>query len=632
MALPEGSRFSDYVARPARPDKPEQAGRNRPGACRTRFPAGPTGGGCPISRIALAVVSAALLVAGGAEPLLAQTPAPAYPYEVVDLGTFGGELANAFSINNRGEVVGRAEDPNRASRGFLWRDGEMIDIGGLSNSGTGTTAYAINDRGEIVGSSLAPDPQFGGRSSMPFYWSEDEAQPGSFARAGTIDNPSPLGVGVTRAEFTATCPSAPSTQGLDGHLFTLPDVPLGGAVAELTATNASGDYGLRATTWTSDCTLGEERAGATHVLGEGTRYVLVSTDSGFDTAVTMEVTPAPSKILNLGQDLTRTGTGTTRDVNNEGTAVGVWRNAAFTWSRGGGYEELPFLPGAYWNQAEAMAVNDAGVIVGWGTDDEGFKKPVRWTGSSIAELPVLAGGRYGVVNDVSSSGVMVGEADGVTDRGLRTRPVVWHPDGTIEEIPLYPLDPPLDMGFAEGINDRGTVIGWDMSSIQGDGRQVPWVRTTGGVKTNLNDLIDPAAGWDLRVPLDVNEREQIVGIGILTLDGVTYEGRAFLLNPTTPPVDPERLEAVLDLVVEGRGQALTLTARLTDAASGAALGGEAISFYSDGDLLGAPVTGAAGTARIEIPPGHRGGNRIYEAVFAGNDLYRSSSATAPRRE
>lgn len=567
------------------------------------------------------------MLAGGAQPLNAQTPAPAYAYEVVDLGTFGGELANAFSINNRGEVVGRAEDPNRASRGFLWRDGELVDIGGLSNSGGGTTAYAINDRGEIVGSSLAPDPQFGGRSAMPFYWSEDGAQPDSFAREGTIDNPSPLGVGVTRAEFTATCPSAPSTQGVDGHLFTLPDVPLKDAVVELTPSNGAA---LRVATWTADCTLVDEAAGSTHVLTEGVRYVLVSADSGFETTVTMEVTPARSKILNLGQDLTRTGTGTTRDVNNGGLAVGVWRRAAFTWSRAAGYDELPFLPGAYWDQAEAMAVNDAGVIVGWGTDDEGFKKPVRWTNGGIEELPVLTGGRYGIANDVNSAGVIAGEADGVTDRGLRTRPVIWQADGSIEEIPLYPLDPPLDMGFAEGINDRGTVIGWDMSSIQGDGRQVPWIRTRDGVKTNLNDLIDPSSGWDLRVPLDVNEREQIVGIGILTVDGVTYEGRAFLLNPTTPPVDPEKVGTLLDVVAEGRGQAATLTARLTEAASGAPVAARAVDFYSDGVLLGSRSTDANGVARVEVPPGHRGASRTYEAVFPGDAVYGSSSGRSTK--
>ncbi|HYO61805.1 MAG TPA: hypothetical protein VEU29_07890 [Actinomycetota bacterium] len=568
-------------------------------------------------------------MAGGAEPVTAA--APAYPYEVIDLGTFGGELSNAFAINDAGEVVGRAETPTRATKGFLWRDGEMIDIGGLSSSGTGTTGYAINDRGEVVGSSLAPDPQFGGRSSMPFYWSEEGAQPEPFTRAGTIDNPSPAGMGVTRAEFTATCPDAPATQGLDAHVFTLPDVPLDGAVAEIAGDNAGGDYDLRATTWTSDCTMGAEAtdAGADLrlALAEGTRYVLVSTDSGFATDVAMPVTPAPSKMLNLGRDLTRTGTGTTRDVNNSGVAVGVWRNAPFTWSRAGGYDELAFLPGAYWKQAEAMAINDPGVIVGWGTDDEGFKKPVRWdTTGAIEELPVLPGGKYGVVNDVNGRGVMVGEADGTTDRGLRPRPVVWQPDGTIEAIPLAPVDPPLDMGYAEGINDRGTIVGWDMSSIQGDGRQVAWIRSADGVKTALNDLIDPASGWDIRVPLDLNEREQIVGIGILTVDGVTYPGRAFLLDPVAPPVDPERRETSLDLAVEGRGQAMTLVARLSDAASGEPLEGRAIAFRSDGELLGSRVTDASGAARIEVPPGHRGANRTYEAAFAGDDAYAPASA------
>lgn len=599
-------------------------------------------GGFPIPRIdgfhapraaraAFAALTAAFVLAGGAEPLRAQTPVPAYAYTVVDLGTFGGELSNAFSINNSGEVVGRAEDPNLASRGFLWRDGQLIDIGGLSSSGTGTTAYAINDHGEIVGSSLAQDPQFNGRSSMPFYWSEAETQPEAITRQGAIDNPAPAGAGVTRAEFTAACPRVPATQGVDGHLFVLPDVSLKDARLELTAASATGTPALRAFTWKSDCSRGEEvtaAAGAAldHVLAESARYLLVTTDSGLDTSVSLKVTPAPSNIVNLGQDLTRTGTGTARDVNNGGVAVGVWRNAAFTWSRAGGYRELPFLPNAYWNQAEAMAVNDDGVVVGWGTDDRGFKKPVRWDSARrIEQLPVLAGGKYGVVNDVSSSGVMVGEADGTTARGHRTRPVIWHANGRIEEIPLAPLDPPLDMGFAEGINDRGTIIGWDMSSVQGDGRQVPWIRDAAGVKTNLNELIDPASGWDLKVPLDVNEAEQIVGIGVLTKDGVTYEGRAFLLNPVSPPTDPVRTQTTLDLAVEGRGQTLTLTGRLVDE-TGGALPGKTIGFYSDGEPLGSGVTDAAGAAAVEIGPGHRGANRTYSAAFAGDPLHEPSTA------
>lgn len=584
-------------------------------------------------RASLAALTVTTVLAGGTEPLHAQTAPATYAYEVVDLGTFGGELANAFAVNDSGDVVGRAETPTGATKGFLWRDGEMIDLGGLSSSGTGTTAYALNDRGAVVGSSLAPDPQFAGRSAMPFYWSEEKSQPSSFTRVGTVDYPSPLGGGVTRAEFAARCPSVPSTQGLDGHLFVLPDVDLADAVAKFTAENATGTYDLSATTWKNDCSAGEDvagpGAGLSHVLTENTRYVLVSTATGFDTTVTMTVTPAPSKILNLGQDLTRTGTGTTRDVNNAGVAVGVWRRAAFTWSRAAGYDEMDFLPNAYWKQAEAMAINDGGVSVGWGTDDEGFKKPVRWSpAGTIEELPVLPGGKYGVVNDVNTQGQMVGEADGTTARGLRTRPVIWSADGTIEEIPLAPLDPPLDMGFAEAINDRGVVVGWDMSSIQGDGRQVPWIRYVDGTKTNLNSLIDPGAGWDVRVPLDVNERGQIVGIGILTKDGVTYPGRAFLLNPTGLP-DPDGVPTVLDLAVEGRGQTLELVARLSDEAAGAGVAGKTVSFYSDGELLGSPQTDTAGVARVPIPPGHRGANRTYEAVFAGDDSHGPSSARSP---
>ena len=235
---------------------------------------------------------------------------------------------------------------------------------------------------------------------------------------------------------------------------------------------------------------------------------------------------------------------------------------------------------------------------------------------------MLPGGKYGVANDVNNAGVMVGEADGTTDRGLRTQPVIWHADGNIEAIPLYPLDPPLDMGFAEGINERGAVIGWDMSSIQGDGRQVPWIRKPDGTKSNLNDLIDPASGWDLRVPLDINDRGQIVGIGILTVDGVTYEGRAFLLTPTA---SEEPIPTELSLTTEGRGNKKALVATLTEAPSGEAVSGREVSFQSNGELIGSATTSSDGSARLLVPPGHRGANRTMTASFVGDELYAAST-------
>ena len=88
----------------------------------------------------------------------------------------------------------------------------------------------------------------------------------------------------------------------------------------------------------------------------------------------------------------------------------------------------------------------------------------------------------------------------------------------------------------------------------------------------------------------------------------------------------EQQDTDLELTVEGRGQAMTLRARLTvlDAPS-QGIAGRTIDFYSDGELIGSEVTDSDGVASVAVPPAHRGNNRSYEAVFSGDDLYGASS-------
>jgi uncharacterized repeat protein (TIGR03803 family) len=92
----------------------------------------------------------------------------------------------------------------------------------------------------------------------------------------------------------------------------------------------------------------------------------------------------------------------------------------------------------------------------------------------------------------------------------------------------------------------------------------------------------------------------------------------------------EQQDTGLELTVEGRGKDMMLRARLTVLEAPAqGIEGRTIDFYSDGELIGSEVTNGDGIASVSVPSAHRGNNRTYEAVFAGDLLYRASSDVRP---
>jgi probable HAF family extracellular repeat protein len=71
-----------------------------------------------------------------------------------DLGALAGGSSEAYSLNNRGEVVGRSAVPGNGHYAFLYREGRMLDLNDLIPTGTGwvlTDAVDINNSGQIVG-------------------------------------------------------------------------------------------------------------------------------------------------------------------------------------------------------------------------------------------------------------------------------------------------------------------------------------------------------------------------------------------------------------------------------------------------------------------------------------------------
>jgi probable HAF family extracellular repeat protein len=81
-----------------------------------------------------------------------------------DLGTFGGDNGQANSVNDAGEIVGKADFPgNQLHDAFLWKNGTMTDLGNLGKT---SNAHNINSSEQIVGASVINDAG----ELRPFLW------------------------------------------------------------------------------------------------------------------------------------------------------------------------------------------------------------------------------------------------------------------------------------------------------------------------------------------------------------------------------------------------------------------------------------------------------------------------------
>jgi probable HAF family extracellular repeat protein len=81
-------------------------------------------------------------------------------YRVVDLGTLGGTSSAGWGINDRGWISGVSSLPgDMQTRAFLWRRGEMTDLGTLGGPNS-WSYFPLNERGTVTGgaetSSLDP--------------------------------------------------------------------------------------------------------------------------------------------------------------------------------------------------------------------------------------------------------------------------------------------------------------------------------------------------------------------------------------------------------------------------------------------------------------------------------------------
>jgi probable HAF family extracellular repeat protein len=266
---------------------------------------------------------------------------PAQPpqYRIVDLGDFGGDLANAQGINDAGHVVGTASASNQETLPFLWRNGALTDLGSLLpnvTSGHGV-ARAISNNGIVAGYSMAPmpgTPQFS--VSHAFVWSEAN---------GMIDlTPDSSGMSIARGVNSAGQVVGEGTSTAGAFIWSaqtgmtrinLPDGDGGGQAEAISETGF-------VTGW--QWTTSNELAGWVYDSNTG----------------------SIRKLGHLGRPRSQT-----RGINAAGKVVGYSATPEFKrsvlWLPDDSMIDLGNMPIPDWSQGQANAINDNDWIVG--TDD-----------------------------------------------------------------------------------------------------------------------------------------------------------------------------------------------------------------------------------------------------------------------
>ena len=132
-------------------------------------------------------------------------------HAIKNLGTFGGNVSSAVSVNNLGQVVGGATNattdqyaaglgpcwsvncwPSATQwRAFMWQNGAMTDLGTL---GTGNDAIAglINASGQVAGISYTnttANQTTGVPTQDPFFWEQGNAMVDTGTLGGTLGYP-----------------------------------------------------------------------------------------------------------------------------------------------------------------------------------------------------------------------------------------------------------------------------------------------------------------------------------------------------------------------------------------------------------------------------------------------------------
>ena len=216
---------------------------------------------------------------------------------------------------------------------------------------------------------------------------------------------------------------------------------------------------------------------------------------------------------------------------------------AVVWE-GGGIRDLGTLPGGI--DSYAAGINNIGMIVGSSRDTMTNDHAFLYQFGTMTELAGLGGANTNA-QAINASGLIVGWS-GLTDRS--THAVAWGASGLIDLGTLGG-----DYARAIGVNTANVIVGGSSLYYRDQFGETVYHAfiSRAGVMTDLNDLVDDAAGWKFEFATAINDVGQIVGNG-----RVGGEQRAFVLDPygvddPPPPVGGVPEPATWALMLGGFG-------------------------------------------------------------------------------
>ncbi len=309
-------------------------------------------------------------------------------YSVTDLDDLpGGENASeAFAINNGGQVVGIGSVAG-ARHAFLYSNGVMTDIGVVWDDQHSSIAYDINDLGYVVGHSFGDNHD--NRSYLYNNGSVTDLNTlgGAYANAGSINNSNEVvgmsiyANGVTHAfrwsndtMIDLDHPSSSSTS----YAYGIND--LGQIVGTMVP------FGSQGFLWEN----GQLTDLSDLVGGSGHTTPFAINNQGQVVGYSGSLGPTTSQpfiwengvMEDLGSLPGRTDWGYARGINDFGEVVGSSGGHAFAWDSVSGIRDLNDLldnSGTDWELTHAYDINDSGIIVGMGTNPDGFSHGVLLT-------------------------------------------------------------------------------------------------------------------------------------------------------------------------------------------------------------------------------------------------------------